>query len=140
MPIIVTIIALIFVFNYAQFADNFFGGADMPEKPLWQQVRDTMLITVFVFLGIEGASVYSRFAKTRADVGRATILGFVGVTGLMVAITLLPYASMTQSPDRRPAPAVAGRRARIGGRPLGRDLHLGRRARSRCSAPISPGR
>ena len=61
------------------------------------QVRDTMLITVFVFLGIEGASVYSRFAKTRADVGRATILGFVGVTGLMVAITLLPYASMMQS-------------------------------------------
>ena len=28
-----------------------------------------MLITVFVFLGIEGASVYSRFAKKREDVG-----------------------------------------------------------------------
>lgn len=97
VPIIVTILALIFVFNYHQFTDQFFGGADMPVKPLWAQVRDTMLITVFVFLGIEGASVYSRFAKTRADVGRATILGFVGVTGLMVAITLLPYASMTQS-------------------------------------------
>ncbi|MFO1121873.1 MAG: basic amino acid/polyamine antiporter [Hyphomicrobiales bacterium] len=103
VPIIVTILALIFVFNYAQFSENFFGGVDMPAKPLWNQVRDTMLITVFVFLGIEGASVYSRFAKTRADVGRATILGFVGVTGLMVAITLLPYASMTQS-------AIAGLR------------------------------
>jgi arginine:ornithine antiporter/lysine permease len=34
VPIIVTIIALIFVFNYSQFADNFFGGADMPVKPL----------------------------------------------------------------------------------------------------------
>jgi arginine:ornithine antiporter/lysine permease len=97
VPIIVAIIAFIIFFNYAQFADNFFGGADMPEKPLWAQVRDTMLITVFVFLGIEGASVYSRFAKTRADVGRATILGFVGVTGLMVAITLLPYGVMPQS-------------------------------------------
>ena len=31
-----------------------------------------MLITVFVFIGIEGASVYSRFAKKRADVGKAT--------------------------------------------------------------------
>jgi arginine:ornithine antiporter/lysine permease len=97
VPIIVAIIALIIAFNYTQFAENFFGGAGMPEKPLWAQVRDTMLITVFVFLGIEGASVYSRFAKTRADVGRATILGFVGVTGLMVAITLLPYAVMPQS-------------------------------------------
>jgi len=45
-----------------------------------------------VFIGIEGASVYSRFATKRSDVGSATILGFVAVTGLMVAITLLPYA------------------------------------------------
>ena len=35
-----------------------------------------MLVTVFVFLGIEGASVYSRYAKERSDVGKATIFGF----------------------------------------------------------------
>ncbi len=97
VPILVFILMLIFSFNYGRFAENFFGGADMPEKSLVAQVRDTMLITVFVFLGIEGASVYSRFAKERADVGTATILGFVGVTGLMVAVTLLPYAAMPQS-------------------------------------------
>jgi arginine:ornithine antiporter/lysine permease len=97
VPILVFILVLIFAFNYSQFAENFFGGADMPVKSLVAQVRDTMLITVFVFLGIEGASVYSRFAKQRSDVGTATILGFVGVTGLMVAVTLLPYAAMPQS-------------------------------------------
>jgi arginine:ornithine antiporter/lysine permease len=97
VPIVVAILAMIFAFNYTQFSANFFGGLDMPEKSLFAQVRDTMLITVFVFLGIEGASVYSRFAKTRADVGTATILGFVGVTGLMVAITLLPYAAMPRA-------------------------------------------
>ncbi len=97
VPLVVALLILIFVFNYQQFADNFFGGVDMPEKPLLDQVRDTMLITVFVFLGIEGASVYSRFAKNRADVGRATILGFLGVTGLLVAITLLPYAAMPRA-------------------------------------------
>lgn len=97
VPIIVAIIVMIVVFNYAKFAENFFGGVGMPVKSLFAQVRDTMLITVFVFLGIEGASVYSRFAKTRADVGRATILGFVGVTGLMVAVTLLPYASLARA-------------------------------------------
>ena len=73
----------------------------MPEKSLIMQVRDTMLITVFVFLGIEGASVYSRFAKKRSDVGSATILGFVGVTGLMVAITLFPMRP-------RPRAAISG--------------------------------
>ena len=56
-----------------------------------------MLVTVFVFLGIEGASVYSRFAKERSDVGRATILGFVGVTALMVLVTLLPYAVLQRA-------------------------------------------
>ncbi|MBB3443967.1 basic amino acid/polyamine antiporter (plasmid) [Sinorhizobium sp. B11] len=97
VPIVVAILAMIFAFNYTEFSANFFGGVHMPEKSLFAQVRDTMLITVFVFLGIEGASVYSRFAKTRADVGTATILGFVGVTGLMVAITLLPYAAMPRA-------------------------------------------
>jgi arginine:ornithine antiporter/lysine permease len=101
VPLIVAIIAFVLFFNHAQFAENFFGGVGMPAKSLLAQVRDTMLITVFVFLGIEGASVYSRFAKTRADVGSATILGFVAVTGLMVAVTMLPYATA-------PRAAIAG--------------------------------
>ena len=101
VPIIVAILAFVFFSNYSHFSENFFGGVDMPEKSLIAQVRDTMLITVFVFLGIEGASVYSRFAKKRSDVGSATILGFVAVTGLMVAVTLLPYATA-------PRAAIAG--------------------------------
>jgi arginine:ornithine antiporter/lysine permease len=52
---------------------------------------------VFVFIGIEGASVYSRFAKERKDVGWATIVGFIGVTGLMVMVTLLPYAVLQRA-------------------------------------------
>jgi len=44
-----------------------------------------------VFLGIEGASVYSRHARNRDDVGRATLLGLAGVAVLFFLITLLPY-------------------------------------------------
>jgi arginine:ornithine antiporter/lysine permease len=97
VPLLVVIVILVFAFNFEEFTDGFFVASDMPAKSLMHQIRDTMLITVFVFIGIEGASVYSRFAKTRADVGRATILGFVAVTGLMVAITILPYGVMSQS-------------------------------------------
>ncbi len=97
VPIVVALLFMLFAFNFDQFSENFMGGVGMPEKTLLAQVRDTMLITVFVFIGIEGASVYSRFAKTRADVGTATILGFVGVTGLMLAVTLLPYAVMPRA-------------------------------------------
>ena len=53
-----------------------------------------MLVSVFVFLGIEGASVYSRYAKRRSDVGVATVLGFLGVLCILVLVTMLSYAVM----------------------------------------------
>jgi arginine:ornithine antiporter/lysine permease len=54
--------------------------------------------------------VYSRYAKKRSDVGAATILGFLGVTTLMVLVTMLPYAVLqrTEIADlRQPSMASA---------------------------------
>jgi arginine:ornithine antiporter/lysine permease len=96
VPILVFIVILIAAFRLDLFRANLYG--DDLTGSVFEQVRATMFVTVFVFLGIEGASVYSRFAKERADVGRATILGFIVVTSLMVLVTLLPYAVM-QSAD-----------------------------------------
>jgi arginine:ornithine antiporter/lysine permease len=95
VPILVFIVIMIFAFRMNLFSANFYGGG--LEGNLFQQVRATMLVTVFVFIGIEGASVYSRYAKERADVGRATILGFIGVTALMVLVTMLPYAALQRA-------------------------------------------
>jgi arginine:ornithine antiporter / lysine permease len=97
VPILIFIIILAFSFHAGLFSQNLYGGPDMPQTSLFEQVRATMLVTVFVFLGIEGASVYSRYARERADVGKATIIGFIGVTGLMVLVTLLPYAVLARS-------------------------------------------
>ena len=95
VPILIFILLLIFAFKMDLFRANLYGG-DLTGG-VFEQVRATMLVTVFVFLGIEGASVYSRFAKKRSDVGRATILGFVIVTTLMVLVTLLPYAVLQRA-------------------------------------------
>jgi arginine:ornithine antiporter/lysine permease len=95
VPILVFILLLIFAFRLDQFSVNLYGG-NLPGN-VFDQVRATMLVTVFVFLGIEGASVYSRFARERADVGRATVLGFIMVTLLMVLVTLLPYAVLERA-------------------------------------------
>lgn len=65
------------------------------------QVKNMMLVTVWVFIGIEGAAVYSQRAVDRKDVGRATVLGFAGVLVLLLAVNLLSYGLMTQA-------AVAG--------------------------------
>jgi arginine:ornithine antiporter/lysine permease len=92
VPIVVFIVILAFAFQMGLFRANFWGGEGYADATLFDQIRATMLVTVFVFLGIEGASVYSRFAQKRSDVGKATIFGFLGVTTLMVLVTLLPYA------------------------------------------------
>src|SRR6185312_12242897 len=95
VPILVFILILFFAFKLDLFRFNLYGG-DLTGN-VFEQVRATMLVTVFVFLGIEGASVYSRFARERADVGRATIFGFIIVTSLMVLVTLLPYAVLQRA-------------------------------------------
>jgi len=95
IPILVFIVILVFAFKADMFRANFYGG-DLTGS-LFEQIRATMLVTVFVFLGIEGASVYSRYAKKRSDVSAATIAGFIGVTGLMVLVSMLPYAVMERA-------------------------------------------
>ncbi len=97
VPILLFILILFLFFKADMFSVNFWGGVGMPDASLFEQVRATMLATVFVFIGIEGASNYSRYATKRSDVGTATILGFVGVTTLMVLVTLLPYAVMPRA-------------------------------------------
>jgi arginine:ornithine antiporter/lysine permease len=64
---------------------------------------------VFVFLGIEGASVYSRYAKNRNDVGVATVLGFLGVLCLLILVTMLSFGVMLR-PDLAAlsSPSMAG--------------------------------
>ena len=97
VPILIFIVILIVAFKVDLFRANFWGGEGMPDKGLFEQIRATMLVTVFVFLGIEGASVYSRYAKERSDVGAATIMGFLVVTSLMVLVTMLPYAVLPRA-------------------------------------------
>ncbi|MBB5427101.1 arginine:ornithine antiporter/lysine permease [Paraburkholderia sp. JPY158] len=95
IPILVFILILLFGFRMDLFQANLYGGG--LEGNIFEQVRATMLVTVFVFIGIEGASVYSRYAKKRSDVGHSTILGFVVVTSLMVLVTMLPYAVLERA-------------------------------------------
>ncbi len=91
VPIVIFIVVVIAGFKADVFALNFWGDAEHSLTSVANQVRNTMLVTVFVFVGIEGASVYSRYAKDRNDVGIATVLGFLGVLCLLVLVTVFSY-------------------------------------------------
>jgi arginine:ornithine antiporter/lysine permease len=94
IPILVFVVLCVFALDPHVFADNWGGGA---YGSLFDQVRGTMLVTVFVFLGVEGASVYSRHAKRREDVGRATILGFLCVFAVFASVTIVSYGILPYS-------------------------------------------
>ena len=92
LPILVFIVVLFFAFDASVFSENFFAYDSL--GTMTEQVKNTMVITTFVFLGIEGASVYSRYAKKREDVGRATVLGFLSVLSVFALVTLSSYSVM----------------------------------------------
>jgi len=102
-------VVAIFALKAHVFSANFWGGEPRSASALFGQVRATMLVTVFVFLGIEGASVYSRYAKRRQDVGKATVLGFLGVLVLFASVTIFSYGILSRAElEHLRQPSMAG--------------------------------
>ena len=61
------------------------------------QVKSTMLVTLWVFIGIEGAVVVSDRARNKHDVGPATFIGLAVCTTLYALLSVLPFGTMTQA-------------------------------------------
>jgi arginine:ornithine antiporter / lysine permease len=100
VPIFLFILMAIVAFNWDKFHFDFWGKGEAGGTGLGsvaEQVRSTMLVTLWVFIGIEGASVYSARAAKRSDVGRATLLGFAGALGIYVLVSLLARGQMAQA-------------------------------------------
>ena len=96
IPILLFIGVAFIVLDPDRISQNFWGTDQPGGAALSAQVRSTMLLTVFVFVGIEGASVYSRYARDRSDIGFATVAGFLSVLCLLVLVTLLSYGVLTR--------------------------------------------
>ncbi|MFO7643674.1 MAG: basic amino acid/polyamine antiporter [Desulfosarcina sp.] len=97
LPLIFFIIVVIIAFKVDVFMANFWGSENVTAGDIYEQVKATMMVTVFVFIGIEGASVYSRYAKDRRDVGKATIIGFLGVLALFASISILSFGILPRA-------------------------------------------
>lgn len=94
LPLLLFIVMVAMAFQVDTFRLDFWGDAKLGS--VLNQVKSTMLVTVWVFIGIEGASVYSARARNREDVGRATVLGFVACLLLLMAVSLLSLGITTQ--------------------------------------------
>jgi arginine:ornithine antiporter / lysine permease len=94
IPLLLFILLAAIAFRSHVFSLDLWGNAKL--GTVFAQVKSTMLITVWVFIGIEGASVFSARAQRREDVGRATMLGFVIVLLLLMAVSLLSLGIIPQ--------------------------------------------
>ena len=94
VPLVLFIILVAMAFQVDTFSFNFWGDPGLGS--VLDQVKSTMLVTVWVFIGIEGASVYSARARQRADVGRATVIGFLITLMLLMAVSLLSLGIFAQ--------------------------------------------
>ncbi|AKE38813.1 Lysine:proton symporter, APA family [Corynebacterium camporealensis] len=95
VPILAFIVLVAFIgFSWDRFTFDFWG--ERSDASLFEQIQGIMLFTVWVFIGVEGASVYSKQARTRSDVGRATVIGFFAVLALLVSVSTLSFGVLTQ--------------------------------------------
>jgi arginine:ornithine antiporter / lysine permease len=94
LPLLLFISLVAMAFELKTFQLDFWGGAKLGS--VLDQIKSTMLVTVWVFIGIEGASVYSERAQRREDVGRATVIGFLICLLLLMAVSLLSLGIYTQ--------------------------------------------
>lgn len=97
VPIFVFIAAMILVFSFDVFTADFWGnlannlgGADAPgDVPT--QIINCFMVMMWVFVGMEGASVLGHRARNKSDVSRATILGVTALVVIYIAASVLPY-------------------------------------------------
>jgi len=67
-----------------------------PIGSILTQIKSTMMVTLWVFIGIEGAVVMSDKSDA-LTVSRATMLGFIVTLLLYVLISVLPFGIMSQA-------------------------------------------
>lgn len=94
IPIFLFIILAIIAFKWDTFTLDFWGKGTFSWGSVGSQVKSTMLVTLWVFIGVEGAVVMSGRAKNRSDVGKATVIGLISVLLIYILITLLSLGVM----------------------------------------------
>lgn len=97
LPLALFIVIAAIAFKMDVFTSDFWGAGNSELGSVMDQVRNMMLVTVWVFIGIEGASIFSARAEKRSDVGKATVIGFIGVLLLLVLVNLLSQGIMAQA-------------------------------------------
>jgi arginine:ornithine antiporter/lysine permease len=95
LALIVVVAVFIYGFHWSRFTANL--TPDLHLGSLLTQIKSTMLVTVWDFLGVEAACIYALRANNMKDVAKATMLGIIVVFTIDALISLLPFGIIPSS-------------------------------------------
>ncbi|MCJ8348675.1 basic amino acid/polyamine antiporter [Moritella sp.] len=96
IPILTFICLVVMAFKLDKFTLDFWGDKTPELGSVLEQVKATMMVTLWVFIGIEGAVILSNRAKDKRDVAKATGIALCSALILYIAVSLFTLGVMTQ--------------------------------------------
>lgn len=100
VPILIFIVAMALAFNIDIFNSglwaNAFSGDDFATS-VPSQISTAMTSTIWVYVGVEGALVYSARAKKKSDASKAVVISFFVIATVYLLVTLLSFGALSQA-------------------------------------------
>lgn len=99
VPLFVFTVIAIISFKADVFTANFWGtvSGNFEFKDVFSQIQNSMMVLMWVFVGIEGAAMMADRAKTKAVAAKSTVLGLAGLLIIYILVSLLPYGLMDRA-------------------------------------------
>ena len=113
VPLFLFMVIALVSFHVDIFSADFWGNVSSSLQSgasvsLWSQIKGCLMVMMWVFVGIEGASVLANRAEKRSDAQKASVIGLLSLLVIYVLASLLPYGVMSQAELMAlPQPAMA---------------------------------
>ena len=129
VPVFIFIAVCLIAFDLDTIKTDILNTIHSPEFSfsfMMAEIKNTMLVTIWAFIGVETAVVLSSRAKRKKDVSRATLGGFLICLICYILISLLPLGILQRGAVAAfPNPSTAGVLEQIIGKTGGLIMILG---------------
>ncbi len=101
--LVIFIIMMVVCFKAGMFTADFWGRVannashGTTTGSVWEQMKGTLMTLIWVFIGVEGASVMASRAKSLTAAREASLISFGLLVVIYVLISILPYGALTRA-------------------------------------------